>query len=79
MFSQVTSFSSKGLSSACVTGGLVNDDVKQMVAKGMFSLLFFTPELLITNSRWRKLLTNNIYSRCLKAFVIDEAHCIKKW
>ena len=42
-------------------------------------MVFFTPELLITSKRWRKVLSSDIYNTCLKAFVIDEAHYVKKW
>ena len=76
---QVASFSSKELSTVCVTGELENEAVKQMVSKGIYDLFFFTPELLIKNSRWRKVLSSNIYAKRLRAFIIDEAHCIKKW
>lgn len=53
--------------------------MKQGVHEGRYRLVFFTPELLITSTRWRKVLTSEIYSARLKAFVIDEAHCVKKW
>ena len=53
--------------------------MKQGVHKGMYRLVFFTPELLITNRRWRKVLSSDVYNDRLKAFVVDEAHCVKKW
>ena len=76
---QVSSFSSKGLSAAYVTGEPGNEDVKRGVRKGEYQLVFFTPELLINNKRWRKVLGGEIYSNRLRAFVIDEAHRVKKW
>ena len=49
------------------------------VSQGNFQLVFFTPEMLIGSKRWRNMLTGDLYSERLKAFVIDEAHCVKKW
>ena len=46
------------------------------VSQGNFQLVFFTPEMLIGSKRWRNMLTGNVYSERLKAFVIDEAHCV---
>ena len=56
-----------------------NHEMKQRIKGGKYSLVFFTPELLITSRRWRKVITSNIYHGRLKGFVIDEAHCVKKW
>ena len=40
--------------------------------------MFFTPEMLIGSKRRRNMLTGDLYFERLKAFVIDEAHCVKK-
>ena len=40
--------------------------------------MFFTPEVIIGTRRWRKMLEGDVYAERLKAFVIDEAHCVKK-
>ena len=34
-------------------------------------------EMIITNKRWRKVIEGDVYTERLKAFVIDEAHCVK--
>ena len=75
----MSNFSSRGVPTVCVTGELDSDDIEQKVMRGYFSLVLFTPELLIYNTKWRRLLSNTIYSEHLKGFVIDEAHCVKKW
>ena len=49
------------------------------VAQGLYQLVFFTPEMLITNKRWRRVIESDVYAERLKALVIDEAHCVKKW
>ena len=53
--------------------------MKQKVRTGAFQLVFFTPELLIENKRWRKVLMSDVYTTRLKAFVADEAHTDSKW
>lgn len=54
-------------------------DVKDGVFKGEYSLIFFTPELLLRDRKWRELLNSKTYLHRVKAFVVDEAHCVKKW
>ena len=46
---------------------------------GEYQLIFFTPELLLGIKKWRKLLSKDMYTRRVKAFVVDEADCAKKW
>ena len=53
--------------------------MKKKVQTGAFQLVFFTPELLIENNRWRKVLMSDVYATRLKAFVVDEAHTVSKW
>ncbi len=45
--------------------------------QGLYQLLFFTPEMLITNKRWGLVIEKDAYTESLEAFVIDEAHCVK--
>ena len=47
--------------------------------EGQYQLVIFTPEMLLNNGMWRRMLTNDIYSKRLRAFVVDEAHTVKKW
>ena len=49
------------------------------VCDGKYQMLYFSPELLLTNPVWRDMLQSDVYCRNLVAFVIDEAHCVKKW
>lgn len=72
------SFSSKGLSAGYVTGKS-SDSMKADVIDGKYQLVFFTPELLINQRRWRELLKGDVYEERLRALVIDEAHTVKKW
>ena len=47
--------------------------------RGDFRLVYFTPELLLAKKTWRNLLRKENYAKRLKAFIVDEAHCVKKW
>ena len=46
--------------------------------KKCFTALFDRRPSLIMSSKWRKMLVGKVYSERLKAFVIDEAHTVKK-
>lgn len=74
----MTSFSSKGLKVAGITGNVATD-VAKAVLNGEYQLLFFTPEMLLNHRVWRQLFSKQEYATRLKAFVIDEAHTIKMW
>ncbi len=52
--------------------------MKQGVMRGEYQLVFFTPELL-DHKRSRQLLGTSHYTRRVKAFVVVEAHTVKKW
>ena len=41
-------------------------------------MVFFTPEVLLLQKKWRNLLMTPTYSDCLRAIVVDEAHAVKK-
>ena len=53
--------------------------MKNGVLAGKYQLVFFTPELLILKSQWRELLLTKLYREKVKAFIVDEAHCVRKW
>ncbi len=74
---QVASLSQRGLSVAAINSN-TSEDVKQGVYNGKYSLVFFTPELLLQERRWRELITSSVYMQRIKAFIVDEAHCAKK-
>ena len=53
--------------------------VREKIEKGHYQLVFFTPEMILGSRSWRKVLTNTVYSKYLKALVVNEAHCVPKW
>ena len=78
MKDQVASMSSKGLAIGCVTQESSDED-KAKVRSGEFQLVLFSPEALLSVRRWRELIQGHLYSSRIVAFVVDEAHCVKKW
>lgn len=78
MKDQVAAYHAKGVKAGCVTGESSSEE-KSEVVKGNFQLVFFSPESLLSGHRWRELLKHEPYQTNIVAFVIDEAHCIKKW
>ena len=74
---QVANLSAKGLKTCCVTGGQLEN--AEAVVAGEYQLVLFTPEMMIEHKRWRKMLLGEVYTSRLRAFVVDEAHTVKKW
>ena len=78
MKDQVDSFVKRGVSSAYVS----SDQDKQCVdnvIEGKYQLVYISPEQLIGNPKYRTMCQSEIYVEKLVAFVVDEAHCVKKW
>ena len=75
---KVSSLSTKGLSCTYVTGDQ-DDAVKEGVLRGAYQLVLFTPELLINEKFWRKMLLDDTYAHRLRSLVVDEAHTVKRW
>lgn len=78
MKDQVAAFQSKGLSSAFIS----SDSPREMqlgVLSGDYQLVFFSPESILSNKKWRDLLRQEPYVSHIVALVVDEAHCVKKW
>ena len=74
--------SAKGLKTCCVAGESefgFQEGVKEDVLAGKYQLVLFTPEMLVEKKAWRKMLLGDVYSTRLRAFVVDEAHTVKKW
>ena len=53
-------------------------EMKAGVLKGEYGLIFFTPEFLLER-RWRDVLHSKPNDQRVRAFVVDEAHTVKKW
>ena len=71
-------YSAKEISAAYVTRDST-ENMKDGARRGKYELVYITPELLICNAGWRKMLMEESYTERLVAFVVDEAHTVKKW
>ena len=80
MKDQVATFSAKGIRAAYVSDkedstGKTRRDIK----KGKYQLLYLSPEALFATLEWRNMLASELYRANLVGFIVDEAHCVKKW
>ena len=57
----------------------MDDTILDDATHGRYQLIFITPEMMINSKKWRRVIETNVYTERLKALVIDEAHCVKKW
>ena len=64
----MTNYTSKGISAGYVTKD-TDKGMKDGVLRGDYQLVYITPELLISSSTWRNILTGEVYEPRLKAFV----------
>ena len=78
MKDQVAGLSARGLAVGCVTQDS-SDEEKAKVKSGQYQLVLFSPEALLSIRRWREMLQGERYSSRIIAFIVDEAHCVKKW
>ena len=78
MKDQVATLSAKGLSVGCITRES-SDSERAMVLSGQYQLVLFCPEALLIIRWWKEMLPSEVYKSRIVAFVIDEAHCMKKW
>ena len=77
MKDQVQKLRSLGIS-AVTLSDIVEEDAKA-VEKGVFSVVYGSPEAFLKIARWGKLLTSDVYRAKLCAIAVDEAHVIKQW
>lgn len=78
MMDQQHKFSPMGLHTEYVCD-CQDHGVKAKVIKGEVQLVFISPESLISNKAYRRMLFSDIYQQHLVALVVDEAHCVKTW
>ena len=80
MMDQVQTFSTKGVKAAFLgVGDIEGSSTGDQVEKGEISLVFMSPESMITGCRWREMFRSAVYQENLVAVVVDEAHCVDKW
>ncbi len=63
---------------ACSLSGENIDDEERILA-GDYSFVFTSPEAIINDGKWRKMLRSVVYQKNLFGLVTDEAHVVPKW
>ena len=53
--------------------------MRQGIERGDYQIVFASPEALFLGTQWRCMLSSSVYHLNLVGFIVDEAHCIKKW
>jgi bloom syndrome protein len=79
MLDQRAKFVPRGLLAEFVGEAQSDPQAIESVRDGKVQLLFISPESLLSNPQWRDMLSTATYRDNLAAFVVDEAHCVKKW
>ena len=77
MKDQVLQITERGVSAVYVAEA--DNHTETEVCEGKYQLVYMSPESLLTNPTWRDMLLSDVYQTNLVAFVVDEAHCVKKW
>ena len=79
MVDQKAKFIPRGMSAQFVGEAQCDPQAVENVREGKAQLLFISPESLLSNPSWRDMLGTAVYRDNLSGFVVDEAHCVKKW
>lgn len=80
MLDQVQTFIEKGVKAAYVgTDDCNGASTAEQMENGEISLVFMSPESMITSCRWREMFRSPVYIELLVAVVVDEAHRVDKW
>lgn len=77
MKDQVKSLRSLGISAVSLSD--LEEGEAEKVEKALFTVVFGTPQSLLKNERWRKMLPSPVYTEKLCCIAVDEAHVIKQW
>ena len=75
MIEQVSCLKDLGVNAAFVGELQDNINVKKAAVRGDGKVLILTTEAIF-ESKWRSVLTSEVYGDGIKAVVVDEAHCI---
>ena len=80
MKDQSNFFIKKGISSGFMSDiESINKDMRRKIRKGECQIVFISPEALFLDTEWRRMLSSDLYRTNLLGFIVDEAHCVKKW
>ncbi|KAK6184457.1 hypothetical protein SNE40_006925 [Patella caerulea] len=77
MKDQVISLNALGVKAGFI-GSEMTQDTKKDIHDGKYSVIFTSPEALVTKT-WRSLFLTKEYRERICLFCCDEAHCISEW
>ena len=78
MKDQVSRLTSREISAISLSD-ISSDEEMRSVEKGSYSIVFGSPESWLGETRWRKMLSSDIYKNSVRAVAVDEAHVICHW
>ena len=79
MQDQVMYLNSVGIKAAFIGDDQTDEEVKRNVETRYYQLVYGSPEAFLASSRWRKMLTGDVYRDRVCLVAVDEAHCIQHW
>lgn len=79
MLDQKEKFIQKGVTVDFVGEAQCDEMASEAVINGKVQLVYISPECLLENKRYCKMLKSDVYQEKMIALVVDEAHCVKFW
>ena len=79
MMDQKEKFASFGVTCEYLCDRQRDSKAIEQVVGGDVQLVFISPESIIGNQKYRRMLLTSQYQSKLVAIAVDEAHCIKAW
>ena len=73
------SHGAQGVLAAFVGRDQRDQSVVNEVIEGCYSLVYISPESMLTNLKFREMFRSEVYQHNLVCLAIDEAHCVEKW
>lgn len=67
-----------GISSISLSDVKTEEEVGR-VEHGYYSVVYATPESILKNERWRRMVSSDVYVKKLCAVAVDEAHVVRQW
>lgn len=78
MKDQVSGLTSLGISAVSLSD-ICSDEEIRSVEKGSYSIVYGSPDSWLGETRWRKMLSSDVYKSLVRAVAFDEAHVICHW
>ena len=79
MMDQREKYAAKGLRTEFVGEAPEDEAATRSILAGQVQLVYISPEALLRNQMYRRMLLSDTYKKKLVALAVDEAHCITTW